>query len=71
MLAAPDWTVVAKWREQQEAELRGSGGRGVMSEAEVSRFIQLYERLTRWMLQEMPARADLVARLGRIVTYWT
>lgn len=64
MLAAPDWTVVAKWREQQEAELRGSGGPGVMSEAEVSRFIQLYERLTRWMLEEMPARADLVARLG-------
>ncbi len=64
MLAAPDWAVVAKWREQQEAELRAGGGAAVMSAAEVARFIQYYERLTRWILAEMPARADLVVRLG-------
>ena len=28
------------------------------------RFIMHYERLTRWILQEMPARADIVVRLG-------
>ncbi len=64
MLAAPDWTVVAKWREQQEAALRITGGVAVMNPAEVARFIQHYERLTRWMLQDLPARADLVVRLG-------
>lgn len=64
LLAAPDWAVVAKWREQQEAELRAGGGPAVMRAAEVCRFIQHYERLTRWILAEMPARADLVARLG-------
>jgi D-glycerate 3-kinase len=64
LLAAPDWAVVAKWREQQEAELRVGGGPAVMSPAEVARFIQHYERLTRWILEEMPARADLVVRLG-------
>jgi D-glycerate 3-kinase len=64
LLAAPGWSVVAKWREQQEAELRVSGGPAVMSEAEVARFIQHYERLTHWILQEMPGRADLVVRLG-------
>jgi D-glycerate 3-kinase len=64
LLAAPDWPVVAQWREQQEAELRTSGGPAVMSPAQVTRFIQHYERLTRWILQEMPARADLVVRLG-------
>lgn len=64
LLAAPDWPVVARWREQQEAELRAIGGPAVMSSAEVTRFIQHYERLTRWILQEMPDRADLVVRLG-------
>ena len=65
LLAAPDWAVVAKWREQQEAALRaGGGGAAVMSAAEIGRFIQHYERLTRWILAEMPDRADLVVRLG-------
>ena len=65
LLAAPSWEIVAKWREQQEAELRAqTSGAGVMTPAEVQRFIQHYERLTRWILAEMPKRADLVVRLG-------
>jgi D-glycerate 3-kinase len=64
LLAAPGWEVVAGWREQQEAELRQRGGPGVMNPAEVARFVQHYERLTRWILEEMPVRADLVLRLG-------
>jgi D-glycerate 3-kinase len=64
LLAAPDWPVVAQWREQQEAELRANDGPAVMSPAELTRFIQHYERLTRWNLEEMPGRADLVVRLG-------
>lgn len=61
-LAAPDWAVVAKWREQQEAELRQRAPEA-MTPAEVTRFIQHYERLTRWMLAELPDRADLTLRL--------
>jgi D-glycerate 3-kinase len=61
-LAAPDWDVVAKWREQQEAELRQRAPEA-MTPAEVTRFIQHYERLTRWMLAELPHRADLTLRL--------
>lgn len=64
-LAAPDWEVVAGWRGQQEADLRAKGGSAVMSPAEVTRFIQHYERLTRWLLAEMPNRADLTVRLGQ------
>ena len=64
LLAAPGWEVVARWREQQEAQLRAKGGPAVMAPAEVARFIQHYERLTRWILEEMPARADLTVRLG-------
>jgi len=62
LLAAPDWSVVATWREQQEAELR-TVSPGAMTPQQVQRFIQHYERLTRWILSEMPARADLVVKL--------
>jgi D-glycerate 3-kinase len=34
-----------------------------MDEAEVAQFVQHYERLTRHIAAEMPARADLVIRL--------
>ena len=63
LLAAPDWGVVETWREQQEAELREIGGARVMSPAEVRRFVQHYERLTRFILTEMPQRADVVVLL--------
>ena len=63
LLAAPGWQVVETWREQQEAELRAAGAPRAMTPADLRRFIQHYERLTRWILQEMPARADLVVRL--------
>jgi D-glycerate 3-kinase len=63
LLAAPGWDVVAHWREQQEAGLRQIGASRAMSPSEVARFVQHYERLTRWILEEMPARADLTVRL--------
>ena len=62
LLAAPDWSVVAGWREQQEAQLRAVSP-GAMTPPQVQRFIQHYERLTRWIHAEMPGRADLVVRL--------
>lgn len=67
LLAAPGFEVVRDWRIEQEhglARAAGSGGGGVMSDAEVERFIRFYERLTRHILAEMPGRADLVIRLG-------
>lgn len=63
LLAAPGFDVVQGWRTQQEAALRAGGGSAVMSDAEIARFIQHYERLTRHILDEMPARADLVVAL--------
>ncbi|WP_332771285.1 kinase [Phenylobacterium sp.] len=65
LLAAPGFDAVLAWRREQEAKLRarlareGGGGRA-MDDAQVSRFIAHYERLTRWILVEMPARADIV-----------
>lgn len=66
MLRAPGFEVVRAWRTEQERKLRerkgGGLGRG-MSDDEVGRFVAHYERLTRWMLAEMPARADMVVDL--------
>ena len=63
LLAAPCWEVVAQWREEQEQALRQAPAPRAMTAAQVTRFIQHYERLTRWILNEMPSRADLVVRL--------
>jgi D-glycerate 3-kinase len=62
LLEAPSFEVVAGWREEQEAKLRAKGAGG-MSPDEVARFVAYYERLTRWMLSEMPSRADWVVPL--------
>ena len=62
-LRAPSFAVVADWRLEQERKLRARTGMG-MSDAEVRRFIQHYERLTRHIDAEMPCRADVVANLG-------
>ena len=61
MLAAPSFAVVSQWRMQQERDL--PPGPGVMDELAISHFIQFYQRLTEWILREMPVRADLVVRL--------
>ena len=50
------------WREQQEHALIAKGGAG-QSDAELAVFVQYYERLTRWIGEEMPGRADVTARL--------
>ena len=57
LLQAPGFAVVEAWRAEQEAKLRTRTGLG-MSDAEIGRFIAHYERLTRWILAEMPERAD-------------
>lgn len=66
MLRPPSLDRVYRWREQQEAELRDRAGtaRHVMSPPEVRRFVMHFERLTRFMLDEMPSRADAVVDLG-------
>lgn len=59
LLAAPGFEVVAAWRTEQERR-----GARAMTAAEVARFVAHYERLTRHILAEMPARADRVIRLA-------
>ncbi|RAK52415.1 kinase [Phenylobacterium deserti] len=62
LLEAPSFEVVLAWRTEQERKLRERTGGG-MSDAELARFIAHYERLTRWILTEMPGRANWTVRL--------
>lgn len=57
LLCAPSFDVVVRWRTEQERQLL-SGGMGTPA---IKRFIDHYERITRWMLQDEPA--DLVIDL--------
>jgi D-glycerate 3-kinase len=65
LLAAPGFEVVRRWRTEQEhalaRNLMASGRTGAycLSDTQVAAFIQHFERLTRHILPEMPARADL------------
>ncbi|NVK00533.1 MAG: hypothetical protein HWE12_03230 [Oceanospirillaceae bacterium] len=74
-LQIPDMQVVYDWRAQQEIKLeeraallsevrKPSDPLRIMSSAEIRRFIAHYERLTRWMLEEIPQRADLTFELN-------
>jgi D-glycerate 3-kinase len=69
LLQAPSFEVVLDWRREQERKLRerlareGVGASSAMGDEAVARFIAHYERITRWILQEAPGRADVVIRL--------
>ena len=69
MLQAPSFEVVYAWRLEQEHKLRerlqqaGADLSRVMDDAAVARFIAHYERITRHLLDEMPARADILVQL--------
>lgn len=66
MLKAPDFAKVAEWRGRQEQKLAaqaGSAGHRVMNEQQLARFIQHYERLTRYGLEVLPQMADVVYQL--------
>lgn len=71
LLKAPGFESVLAWRTVQEHKLRdrlvaeGQPLGRVMSDTQLTRFIAHYERLTRHILQEMPARADTVIPVER------
>lgn len=72
LLAAPGFGVVHGWRSEQERDLRalscaqasGAEASSLMTDTQLARFIQHYERLTEHMLVEMADRADMVVMLA-------
>lgn len=63
-LEIPGFDWVARWRGQQEQELRQQHPEQGMDEAALARFIAHFERLTRHALRVMPELADLRLPLG-------
>ncbi|NVK58165.1 MAG: kinase [Alteromonadaceae bacterium] len=66
MLKAPSFDQVYHWRKEQEhklAEKVGKNQSGVMSDLEVERFIQHYQRLTEHSLATLPASCNYVFHL--------
>ena len=59
LLRAPDFATVVAWRQAAER-----AGPRAMDDAAVARFCAHFERLTRHVDAEMPARADLVLSLA-------
>lgn len=66
-LQVPDFDCVRRWRGQQEqdtARRAGGSGAGLQSGEQLERFIQHYQRLTAHALAVLPARAEVLLRLG-------
>ncbi len=62
----PEFECVFKWRRLQETKLMKAvdGVKfGIMGDSELKRFIMHYERLTRFMMEDLPGRADVVLEL--------
>ncbi|HEX3123831.1 MAG TPA: kinase [Rhodanobacteraceae bacterium] len=59
MLQAPDYAVVARWRDEQERALRRRNAPRALTPTALKRFLMHYERLSRHALKALPARADL------------
>ncbi|WDE99179.1 HAD-IIB family hydrolase [Lentisphaera profundi] len=69
MLKAPNFEVIHLWRSQQEEQLLKQQSdtlakSQIMNSTELKRFIMHYERLTRWMLKEMPQQSDITFHLN-------
>ena len=66
MLAAPSFDCIYRWRLEQEHKLAltATGEKaGVMSDRQVARFIQFYQRLTEHCLATLPAIVDYLYTL--------
>ncbi len=75
MLKVPNMQAVYDWRTDQEEKLKdrallryetkaSADPLRIMDGTEITRFIAHYERLTRWMLEEIPSRADITLALN-------
>lgn len=65
MLQAPSFDCVYQWRKRQEDKLKSKAlvQTYIMSDTELDRFIQHYQRLTEHALQTLPNKANLVFKL--------
>ena len=63
-LQGPGFDIVPQWRWQQEQTLQAQHlDRKAMSHAQVMRFVQFFERISRQAMRTLPAIADRTLRL--------
>jgi D-glycerate 3-kinase len=66
-LQGPGFEVVPAWRWQQEQTLQAANpGRHAMTQAQVLRFVQFFERISRQAMVTLPGIADVVVRLDGV-----
>jgi len=72
LLQVPDWNCVFSWRRNQERQLAASqaststeAANRIMDDSTLARFIMHFERLTRWILTDLPDQADLLLPLDQ------
>ena len=72
-LAIPDFSNVFEWRSLQEQKLIATSNAvkqlRVLDSKALQRFIQHYERLTRWNLEMLPRKADLTLEVNASHAY--
>ncbi|MBT4951582.1 MAG: hypothetical protein HON34_07255 [Pelagibacteraceae bacterium] len=65
-LKPPSFAYVLKWRVLQEKNNAiKNNQKELMNKKELSFFIQHYEKITKWMIKTMPAKADILINLDR------
>jgi len=63
-IQAPSFKYVLKWRYAQEKNNATKfNKKKFMNKEEVKKFIQHYEKLTKWMMQTMPAKVDMLIKI--------
>jgi D-glycerate 3-kinase len=63
-LQGPGFDIVPQWRWQQEQTLQAQHpDRRAMSQAQVERFVQFFERVSRQAMRTLPGIADRTIRL--------
>lgn len=59
MLKAPSFDCIHAWRLEQEQKLAArTSGKGIMTEPELARFIQFYQRITQQCLAQLPHKVN-------------
>ena len=62
----PSFKCVYKWRADQERRnLSKSVNKKYMNKKQLDKFIQHYEKITKWMMKTMPAEADMLIKVNK------
>ena len=61
-LKAPDFNSVLKWRLKQEKRMTKNKKNKIyaMNNKQIKNFIQYYEKITKWMIRELPFKSKVV-----------